>query len=481
MQQKLKDLFFLQTLDKKRVNMNIDSYFTKQIDVRNIILGQLDNANKKVLVAVAWFTDTILFKKLLELQNRGVSVEIIITKHEFNSKSRNNYTLIEKNGFFAEIGSDDQLMHMKFCIIDYDTVISGSANWSDRAFTVNNEEVTIVSGNQQRTNDFVEEFDRLKELSGRIQKHQEALDISKAFKYFKLIKAFLDIGETTNIQPYIHELKLIKELTPITTLLLSGKYDLAFIKIEKFERNYTQLVDVSAIEKVQILSQIKLLSYQIETLEIEKTEIEAQIEQFNHRYIIELNPLIAKILALKKKIYEKLKKHGIVDDTFEKIEEEFKQKNKEYQEEIKIDIPELNDKDTADIKKMYRESVKLCHPDSPSCIYEDKEEAAKVFDELTNAVKTNDIEKVRYIWKELKLGNPVSDIDQFNELAHLRIKLAALKAKYNYLFNELSIIQSSETYRMILKIDDWTEYFANQKSILKQEHETLTEKYVNHE
>src|SRR5690554_1721810 len=459
--------------------MVIDSYFTKQTDVRAIILEHLDGATKKVCVAVAWFTETNLFEKLLELQNRGVVVELIVTNHDFN---RLDYDLIETNGgFFAEIGNDDQLMHIKFCIIDYFTVISGSANWSNRAFTVNNEEVTIVSGNQQRTNDFLEEFERLKELSGKIQKHQEALDILKAFKYFKLIKAFVDLGEIANIQPYIHELKLFKDLVPITTLLLEEKYDLAFIEIEKFEKNYTQLVDVSAIEKAQILSQIKLFSYQIETLEIEKTEIEVQIEQFNHRYIIELNPLILKILALKKKIYEKLKKHGIVDDTFEKIEEEFKQKNKEYQKEIKIKIPELNDEDTADIKKMHRDAVKLCHPDSPSCIYEDKAEAAKVFGELTNAVKANDIEKVRFIWNELKLGNPVSDINQFNELEHLRVKLETLKAKYSYLVNELSITKSSETYRMIEDIDDWTEYFENQKALLKQEYESLTEKFVTHE
>lgn len=459
--------------------MYIESYFTKQSDVREIILEHLDKATKKVCVAVAWFTETNLFDKLIELQNRGVTVEVIITNHDFN---RLDYDLIEqKGGFFAEIGNDDQLMHMKFCIIDYYTVISGSANWSQRAFMVNNEEVTIVSGNQKRTNDFVEEFDRLKDLTGKIQKHQESLDILKAFKHFKLIKAYLDLGETANIQPYIHELKHIKELSPIITLLLASKYDLAFIEIKKFEKNYIQLVDVSAIEKAQILSQIKLLSYQIETLEIEKTENEAQIEQFNHRYILELNPLISKILALKKKIYEKLKKHGIADDTFEKLEEEFKQKNQEYQYELKIDIPELSDEDSENIKIMYREAVKLCHPDSPSCIYEDKSVGAKVFGELTNAVKANDIEKVRFIWNELKLGNPLSNIDQFNELEDLRAKLETLKAKYNYLFNELSIIQSSETYQMILNIDDWTEYFENQKSLLKQEYETLTEKFVKYD
>ncbi|PIB32243.1 hypothetical protein BFP78_10365 [Gaetbulibacter sp. 5U11] len=461
--------------------MQIDSYFTKQIDVREIILEHLDNATIKVIVAVAWFTDTILFNKLLELQDKGVVVDLIITKHKFNTDSRNNYHLINENGFFAEIGSDDQLMHMKFCVIDYSIVISGSANWSNRAFAVNNEEVTIVSGNQLRANDFVAEFERLKELSGEIKKYEDALDVSKAFKYFKLIKAFVDLGDTSSIQSYIHELKLIKELTLITNLLLAGNYDLAFLEIEKFEKNYTQLIDVTAIEKSQIVSQIKLLSYQIETLEIEKTEIEAQIEQFNHRYIIELNPLISKILALKKKIYEKLKKHGIVDDSFEKIEEEFEKKNKQYQEEIEIEIAELNNEDAADLKKMHREAVKLCHPDSPNCIYEDKEEAAKVFSELTNAVKTNNIEKVKLLWNELKQGNPVSGIDKYDELEHLRIKLETLNAKYNFLSNEILVIQSSEVYNMILKIDDWNEYFKIQKTQLNQEHENLIQQYVSHE
>jgi phosphatidylserine/phosphatidylglycerophosphate/cardiolipin synthase-like enzyme len=58
---------------------------------------------------------------------------------------------------------------MKFCVIDYNIVISGSANWSNKAFTVNNEEVTIVIGHQQRANDFITEFERLKLLSGKIK------------------------------------------------------------------------------------------------------------------------------------------------------------------------------------------------------------------------------------------------------------------------------------------------------------------------
>ena len=65
--------------------MEINSYFTKQTDVKSIILEHLDNATKKVSVAVAWFTDRVLFNKLIELQDKGLAIEVIITNHELIS------------------------------------------------------------------------------------------------------------------------------------------------------------------------------------------------------------------------------------------------------------------------------------------------------------------------------------------------------------------------------------------------------------
>lgn len=462
--------------------MNINTYFTKETNVKSIILDLLDEAKTSVVVAVAWFTEIDLFNKLLEIQKKGVGVELIITKHEFNHQSSNQYSLIENNGgFFAEIGSDEQLMHMKFCVIDYTTVISGSANWSNRAFTVNNEEVTIVEGHSQRASDFISEFERLKLISGKINDLKKELDISKALKTFELIKAFINLGETQNIQPYVHQIKHIQELSSISSLLYENKFEEAVKSMEDFRKSYTQLVDVSTIEKDQIKGQIKLISYQLENLEIEKTEIESIIEHFNHRYIIELNPFISKILALKKKIYEKLKKHGYVDDTYKEIEDEFNRSKEEYEKEIKIDIPDLSDDDLKSIKEMHKEAVKYCHPDSSSCNFEDKEKAAKVFNELTLAVKRNDIEKVRYIWSELKSGKPINDIDQYDELVFLQSKLESLKIKYNYLLNEISILKSSESYGIISGIEDWNEYFDNQRIMLENEYNKLNEKFVKDE
>lgn len=462
--------------------MNIHTYFTKETDVKSIILDLLNEARTKVVVAVAWFTDPVLFNKLVELQERGVLVEVIITKHEFNQQSPNSYEVIERNGgFFAEIGSDEQLMHMKFCVIDYAVVISGSANWSKRAFKGNNEEVTIVDGHYERVNNFISEFERLKQVSGKMEKLNKELNISQAIKTFDLVKAFVNLGEVRKIQPYIHQLKDINELEEVSNLLFQNRFEEAFVWMDSFKRSYTQLTDLKSIEKEQLKSQNKLLSFQIENLEIEKIENETLLAEFNHRYIIELNPVVFEILALKKKVYEKLNKYGIYKNTYESIEREFKTKKEEYEEEIKKEIPILSNDEMKSIKEMYREGSNYCHPDSQTCIFEDKEKSAEVFSELSIAYKNKDIERVKFIWSKLKLGKPINNIDKYSELTALKVRFESLKIKYSYLSNKLSSLKSSESYLMIIKIEDWDQYFETQKEELKKELSFLRQKFVKSE
>lgn len=462
--------------------MNIQTHFTKDKKVKKIILNHLDNAKTHVCVAVAWFTDQPLFDKLIELLDNGIQVEVVITNHEFNHNCSNNYNLIEqKGGFFSYIGNDEKLMHMKFCVIDYNIVISGSANWSNKAFTQNNEEVTIVEGHSQRANDFVDEFERLKLLSGKIQAMQNELDLAKAFKVFDLIKAFVAIGEKQNIRPYIQQLKNINELKEIIQFLINEEYETAILEMDKFKKINTQIIDVTGIEIERIKAQINLIAIQIEVLTIQKVETEALIEQFNHRYIIELNPIIGKILALKKKIYEKLHKHGIEDDTYHKMDQEFQRNNQEYQEELKIEIPDLNQEDSQSLKEMYREGSKLCHPDSPTCVIEDKNKAAKTFDQLTKAYKLKDIKQVKQIVADLKLGKPINDLVTENELEILNAKLASLQVKYDHLVFDLRTMHLSEEFITIKNVKDWDDYFKNQKEQLENQYESLTKEFVKHE
>lgn len=462
--------------------MQIDSYFTQQTDVKSIILEHLDKAESTVFVAVAWFTDTKLFKKLVEIQSKGVRVEVIITNHEFNHNSRNDYSQIDTNGgYFSMVGNDIKLMHMKFCIIDFNTVVSGSANWSKKAFSTNNEEVTIVIDNLQRANEFVAEFKRLKELSSKTDDAKEALTLQEIYKHFKLIKAFLDIGEPLKMQPYIYKLEDHPDVAHILDLLKAADYEKAVDKMNAFEKERTVLVDITAIEKQQLLNQINLISFQLESLEVKKADVERVLEQFNHRYILELNPLISKILQLKRKIYKKLERFGFVDENFKNVDEAFHQTNEDYEREKEIIIPNLNEADTRSIKELYRDASKYCHPDSLKCVFDDKNEASVAFTALTDAYKNNDLDAVRSIHDDLTSKNPRFNLSAESELEKLRLRFESLKEKYTRLKDELAITLCSEQYNMIIAIEDWDIYFEEQKTHLKEEYKSLEKEFTEDE
>ena len=54
--------------------MQIDSYFTQQIDVKSIILEHLDIAESTVFIVLAWFKDKKLFRKFLDQPSKAVYI-----------------------------------------------------------------------------------------------------------------------------------------------------------------------------------------------------------------------------------------------------------------------------------------------------------------------------------------------------------------------------------------------------------------------
>ncbi|NBW71790.1 MAG: hypothetical protein EBR24_03285, partial [Flavobacteriia bacterium] len=261
--------------------------------------------------------------KLLEIQSRGIIIELIITKHHFNDDSLNDYELIShNNGVFLEIGGNYNTMHHKFCIVDHKVLLQGSFNWTKKANESNNETLLVIKEDYQAIHEFNEEFERLKRLSG-MDKELKELEIAKAIKYFTLIRTFVDLGKPNDIYPYLQEIKDVAELSEIVNLLTSGQYDAAFAKI-------------------------RLISEQIKQIEIEKTNIEEEIDSFNRRFILELKPIIAAILQLKKKIHERF---NVKDETFEELNQEYEKVNTEIEIELEKNIPDLSQEEQKDIKK----------------------------------------------------------------------------------------------------------------------------------
>lgn len=108
-------------------------------DIQNKIIAQLDKAQVSIWVAVAWFTNKLLAEKLIEKQQQGVSVDIIIDDNGTNTK----YCPELGNCNLTRIQVKGGIMHDKFCVIDNQVVITGSYNWTNNAEFKNEENIEI--------------------------------------------------------------------------------------------------------------------------------------------------------------------------------------------------------------------------------------------------------------------------------------------------------------------------------------------------
>lgn len=100
--------------------------------IQQEIIGEIRKAKYIIWVAVAWFTDDAIFKELIKKKQEGLNIQIIVSNDKINEKlnfeSHFETYRINPFGIFC-----DNIFHNKFCIIDLNTVIQGSYNWSKKA------------------------------------------------------------------------------------------------------------------------------------------------------------------------------------------------------------------------------------------------------------------------------------------------------------------------------------------------------------
>lgn len=114
-------------------------------DIEQRIFNEIGNAHYAIFVSVAWFTNKKLFNALLEKAKNNCYVSIIIQLDDINSQCGIDYSQIQigRSECFM-ISKDAELLHDKFCVIDFKKVITGSYNWTYKA-SHNSENILILN------------------------------------------------------------------------------------------------------------------------------------------------------------------------------------------------------------------------------------------------------------------------------------------------------------------------------------------------
>jgi HKD family nuclease len=133
------------------------SYFD---NIQDVLTKRVALSQHSICIAVAWFTNDIIFESLKSALNKKVKVKVVILNDLIN---RNEFGL--DFGILTKLGaevrfakSDNGTMHNKFCIIDK-VVITGSYNWTYHANK--NDENILITDEESVVDRYREEFDRL--------------------------------------------------------------------------------------------------------------------------------------------------------------------------------------------------------------------------------------------------------------------------------------------------------------------------------
>lgn len=129
-------------------------------DIQQQIINELKDAKYTIWIAMAWFTNKELFDQLVKKKNQGLNIQVVLDDNE-----KNNQAPFKLEDEFETYRITIQsyyknIMHDKFCIIDLQTVIHGTFNWTNAASY--NKETISIDKNLVTARIFADEFMKLK-------------------------------------------------------------------------------------------------------------------------------------------------------------------------------------------------------------------------------------------------------------------------------------------------------------------------------
>ena len=128
---------------EKPTTCNWQVYFSPKGGCTDAIVKELNKAQKTILLQVYSFTSAPIAKALLNAHKRGVKVEVILDKSQ-RKDEYSSATFFFNAGIPVKIDAQHAIAHNKVMIIDGETVITGSFNFTKAAEEKNAENLLVI-------------------------------------------------------------------------------------------------------------------------------------------------------------------------------------------------------------------------------------------------------------------------------------------------------------------------------------------------
>src|SRR5437764_12977541 len=120
----------------------ISVYFSPGTDCSQLIIDKIRMAQKHVYVQAYSFTSDRIAKALNEVHKRGVEVKVILDDDKADKKSELDFHSRKRIDTYLD--SKHEKAHSKVILIDGQTIITGSFNFSDRKDESTADNVVVI-------------------------------------------------------------------------------------------------------------------------------------------------------------------------------------------------------------------------------------------------------------------------------------------------------------------------------------------------
>ena len=123
---------------------DLNVYFSPNGGCTEAVVKALGGAKKTVLVQAYSFTSAPIARALVDAKRRGVNVEVILDKSQ-RGERYSSATFLANEGVPTFIDAAHKIAHNKVMVIDGQTVITGSFNFTKSAEDGNAENLLVIN------------------------------------------------------------------------------------------------------------------------------------------------------------------------------------------------------------------------------------------------------------------------------------------------------------------------------------------------
>jgi hypothetical protein len=454
--------------------METQAYFT---GIREQIIGQLNSAKSHVVVAVAWMTDRDLFDSLVACQRRGVQVSVAVLDDRINRKSTlawERLTALGGHHYWIPEGTNRAgSLHHKFCLIDGDTVINGSFNWTQRASSAD-ENIVVIHGDTGFANQFQLAFERLLDKHGHEPEPGE-IDRTKLLSRLTLICKLIELEEYDDIASQAEKIAhawLLPEIAELIDLLDQEDWQQAHAKVVAL---LARGLSVTVYQDPRIPEwrwQVRMLETQVLALEAELADMGRQIHLFDSQQEEAIGDLIREYLDVKRQVLHaryKLSGGNATRKEAEAADSAYYEYEHARAEQAKEPKPQqLDAQQQGDLKTLFRKLAKRCHPDHMN--EKDKEWATEMFKLLNAANRNSDLEAMQKLGDQIERGpRTTQELETPEHFDDLQFLITSLQQAVARLGLDIAVVARSATWQTIATISDWNEWFLQKAKHLRDE------------